>query len=508
MNARTVTNTAKKAIRLAGLKDVVVSVSTQDNGNGTFSTLVETIHDRSKTTQEKVVDALKTERFAVSAVSSEGARFDFRPLTEAEAITVALITGDQDAVDGIAANRVFVEARTGETPLTVTTRVRRTIRDAGHAGRISKMSTERVQYTVEKNGRLVKAPVLRTFVEVLGKAAEIREALLAAGYIVAASTSEFYVNVYTARRVDDVERLVKELMPTPAPALVVDTMADVEPDLDHLVEAYRAQSLAIRQASRKGDMDEVLRLNEVRTRVGRAIGELHSLAVLRLLNDENEYVIAVHPLFKGTLEERQASRERLSTARHNLAKLLGHPVPSEDELMTGDDEAPGAAAYDHLHFFQPVHASETSLVDTFREVTSLLLLNQSPAIPYGRITELFDAIDEELVKRDRLPLRDALVDEATYLAHQAFHRSNGETVDPRMEVRLAEVRHTLNTILGEDGSHLVGVEGTFDPIVGRGTVTGTIATIDRPKSYANYAVATLVNGARVKVSRSLIAATA
>lgn len=101
-NARTVTNAAKKAIRLAGLKDVVVKVNTHDNGDGTFTTHVETIHDRSKATQEKVVTALKAERFAVEGVTTEAARFAFRPLTEAEAVTVALIKGDQDAVDEIA----------------------------------------------------------------------------------------------------------------------------------------------------------------------------------------------------------------------------------------------------------------------------------------------------------------------------------------------------------------------------------------------------------------------
>lgn len=78
--ARTVTNAAKKAIRLAGLKDVVVKVSTRDNGDGTFATHVETIHDRSKAVQEKIVVALKAERFAVSGITSEGLNLAFAPV--------------------------------------------------------------------------------------------------------------------------------------------------------------------------------------------------------------------------------------------------------------------------------------------------------------------------------------------------------------------------------------------------------------------------------------------
>jgi hypothetical protein len=69
--ARTVTAAARRVIRLAGLADYVSGVSTMDNGNGTFRTMVETIYGKANV----VVDALVAEGFVNIGKVSDGASF-------------------------------------------------------------------------------------------------------------------------------------------------------------------------------------------------------------------------------------------------------------------------------------------------------------------------------------------------------------------------------------------------------------------------------------------------
>lgn len=81
--ARSVTLLAKREIRLAGMSDAVVSVSTRDQGNGTFATVVEMISDKAKVV---AVDAvLRDSGFEMTAISHDSARFVFIPASQAVA---------------------------------------------------------------------------------------------------------------------------------------------------------------------------------------------------------------------------------------------------------------------------------------------------------------------------------------------------------------------------------------------------------------------------------------
>lgn len=81
--ARSVTLLAKREIRLAGMSDVVVSVSTRDQGNGTFATVVEMISDKAKVAAVGAV--LRDSGFEMIAISHDSARFVFIPTGRAVA---------------------------------------------------------------------------------------------------------------------------------------------------------------------------------------------------------------------------------------------------------------------------------------------------------------------------------------------------------------------------------------------------------------------------------------
>lgn len=85
--ARSVTLLAKREIRLAGMSTAVVSVSTRDQGNGTFATVVEMISDKSKVVAVGAV--LRDSGFEMTAISHDSARFVFIPAGRAVEVAKA-----------------------------------------------------------------------------------------------------------------------------------------------------------------------------------------------------------------------------------------------------------------------------------------------------------------------------------------------------------------------------------------------------------------------------------
>lgn len=414
---------------------------------------------------------------------------------------------------------------------TITNSVRKALRSAGLLERTSTQTQEDLRFVTDAQGKRVQVPVYRTLVTVKERADETRQALIKAGFDVTLSDSSTYVFVYTDRTPEPIVEAV------PEPATVADMVTEDGRTVAEQVGEFRALGVKARAATHQGRHEVVPGLLADRVDIGKRLVRAGLLSLTRYLFAEQQDLVVVHPHSGASAEQRVASRERLAVARSGIDATLAYPAPTAprpveapttvaevvvnalitdapadhallDVVMAEVEEKVSSDPYRHLHEFDASSATISKLVAVRREAAALLMGAPSDEIPYPRIGELFDEIDAALVSGKHEALRDALIAEATHTIQIANDERHGDETPAYAVRELTEARRAINRYTGEDGSHLVGRKGTFDPLTGRGTITGVITEIGPVHPFEHFAVATLEGGHQVKVKRTLIALTA